>query len=469
MWQKYRNYYLQNRPLSDRVDLLNHYPCISLSERISPDANKFFQETIKEYTEKEGIFKVSDYLTDSFISELGIRENVLGVHKTSEVTLWKEYCIISELIRSSVSKKHPSHTQCANVVNWILMSPSMEIEDIRKIYRTLNQIPDIVDVRTEKDFFKEIIGTVFDKLLPYKLHAYGLGAKLDAFGSMDSEHIIESGEYNYLEILIRSFMGTLQAMRGQNLSDLKRDMKILTVCIYLFMDFVFDKPWEIGDLQLFKCYIDAMMQYGIGQHIVERVVSMQNSSRDLISIVSGIDFENPMIRKLVNNVNRKKSIRTNTGDMSSSDNALNTSWNGLLLSGSGSFSKLATDQDALDDFCYSVEGLDEDGIRQFIDVPTTVSFQISESDIGYLIDEVKLDVCKICYPGKTKLMQTVIALQGDGTDKKFLLFSIPETKNVYGISLHPSASGGRLIIQFGTEDDYYSYRLSDEKDGVLHA
>ena len=444
------------------MDLLNHYPCLSLVERVSPAANRFFRETVEQYTKEVGVLKVSDYLTDLYLSELGVRDQVLGVQKLSDITLWRDYCIASELIQSAVRTRHPSQTKCANLINWILMSPSVDIDDIKKIYQTLNQIPDIVDVRREKDFYKEIMGTVFDKVLPYKLHAYGLTEKMSALVTVDEEQQITSHSYNYLELLIRVFMTTLQGMRGRNLSDLKQDMKVLTVCIYLFMNTVFlDATWSTNDLRVFETYIDVMMQFGIGTHIVERVTSIQMNSHDWFSLIDGVSFDNPAIQQMVHTVSMRKKKFHQSNTLLSNDHALNTEWNGWLLMGNGSFGQLAEDPDQLDEFCYAIEALRSGGIQECMDIPSTVSFQISESDMGYLLSDMKADVCKIYYPAEDRAVQTIVKLQGK---QAFLLFRIPETNRVYGVSLFPSAKGGRVLLQLGTDQDEFVYRLVDPKE-----
>lgn len=460
MRKSYNHYYSLNRPFRVRWDLLEHYPCISLTERISTEATRFFQETIHEYVEKYGKAKIDDVLVDQYVVELGIRDQVIGVPKVSDITLWKSYTYIDELILSACKQKtlHPDRTRFCNLVNWILKSPSVDLSDIEKIYKTLNTAAKKEDVKQDKDFYKEIYGTIFQHVLPYKLHAYGITVCMNDFVRVDEEQDVESLGCNYLELLIRTFTSTLQGMRGRQLSEIKSDMRSLATVIYLFMSMVFvDDVWTKEDLEIFSMYIDLMMQFGIGDHIVSTAVELQNGKADWFQLTDGLTFDNPTIRKLIERTGVCKKI-VNKESLSSRENVLNVEWNGVLLSGTGSFGKLAYDDGLLDDFCYELEQIDDATIRSVFDIPTTVTFQIPETDIGYLLDHAKADVCKVYYPGNESSMKTVIGLQGNAY---YVLFKLPETKKVYGISTKSMKNGGRLLLQIGDEATDFIYRIAD--------
>ena len=339
MRKSYNHYYSLNRPFRVRWDLLEHYPCISLTERISTEATRFFQETIHEYVEKYGKAKISDYLVDQYVVELGIRDQVIGVQKVSDITLWKSYTYIDELILSACKQKtlHPDRTRFCNLVSWILKSPSVDLSDIEKIYNTLNTAAKKEDVK----------------------HAYGITVCMNDFVRVDEEQDVESLGCNYLELLIRTFTSTLQGMRGRQLSEIKSDMRSLATVIYLFMSMVFvDDVWTKEDLEIFSMYIDLMMQFGIGDHIVNTAVELQNGKADWFQLTDGLTFDNPTIRKLIERTGVCKKI-VNKESLSSRENVLNVEWNGVLLSGTGSFGKLAYDDGLLDDFCYELEQIDD--------------------------------------------------------------------------------------------------------------
>ena len=55
-------------------------------------------------------------------------------------------------------------------------------------------------------------------------------------------------------------------------------------------------------------------------------------------------------------------------------------------------------------------------------------------------------------------MKTVIGLQGNAY---YVLFKLPETKKVYGISTKSMKNGRRLLLQIGDEGTDFIYRIAD--------
>ena len=463
--------YANQLSLEQRLDLLNHIPCLTLAERRDSELIKYHLETLDKWSESGGNPILHDIYTDEFSKELGITQHVMHTHALNEVTVWKEYCYIKENILQLEKARH----SLSDILMEVLNEPSTRIEDIRSIHRSLNEFS--IHANQYDDYFIEAMGTVFSLLYPYKLHAFGMTEFLYNNAILVQDPMMYQSSFNYLEMLIRIFMDTLQRMRGCSLSETKHKLEVLTVCVYLYTTTIFKGPEiEKEAMQLFIRYIDRMLQAGLGEHVITRVNEMIRANLDWMDVISIIK-EDDIVASYLKKFDYKRKIVAKTIPVSylqsiwtkNAEHVMIYSW---LVIGKGIFSSLSKSVQTMRDdekessmlynICARFDTLGETEIKKLVGVENReLFFSIDENTIGYILTHISKDMLwAVEYPLVDFAKQSRYVIHLPDSKRCFLLFQLSFSKFTYGISVIPkTADGSYQLLQIDTDGDAVSYKL----------
>lgn len=443
--RRYGNYH----SLEDRLDLLDHYPCLRISERRAPSVVAYHQETLQKFIDDGGKAVIHDTFVDSYEHELGFVDFILHDPDLTHLTIWREYCIIKNDI---LSMKNAKYKKELDALLGLLDAPSTELEDLQSIYFTINDLSKKIYSRENLDFYKEFFGTIFMKLLPYKLRAFGMTADMDG-DIAPADEILRNYSNNYFELLLQMFANTLQTMRGSSLVDTKAKLKTIVIVEALFLFALYpNQRLEMEDLQVFTDYTNAMLASGIGTNNAETILKMQRDHTSFFDLVSQLDDKNQFLDHMIK---RQEKIFDN--GMKSSSSSLNKEFSSMFLTGHGRYTEKNYPKEKFEDLCYGIEGIDEDTIRDYIDLNgRKVNYVINENQMGFILKKVTKDAGSLRTPrGEVRFF-----IHPSSTDLDFVIFGLDDSKDVYGISIQIGPDNSRQVLKLGMDSSDYTYKLA---------
>lgn len=436
--------------METRMDILNHLSCFRMNERRSPSVVEYHRETIQKFIDEGGKPVIHDTYVDEFEMELGLAEFALHVKTFDNLTIWKEYCLIKESILTLRGSKKEVREH-GNVLLSVLNSPSTEMDDLQSIYFTLNDLTKKVYDRKNLDYYKELFGTVFMQLLPYKVHAFGMTTDTDS-DLAPADEVLRNYSCNYFEILIRMFTDTLQSIRGSSLVDTKEKLKTLTVVCTMFLTAIYpNKEFHMDDLRLFTDYINSMLASGIGTNIGETILKMQRDHTGFFDLVSQLGDQNQFLNYMVN---RQKDYYNQTMKTCGS---LNKEFSSMFVTGYGRYNEKNYPKEKFEDLCYGVNGIDDDTIKEYVDINgRKINYAIDENQMGYILKKVTTDAGSLRTPrGEIRFF-----IHPSSRDMDFVLFRFDDSKDVYGLSVQTGADKSRVLLKLGLDSSEYSYKLA---------
>lgn len=473
------NRYHERHTINLKWDMLDHYMCFSNFERKMRSANYFFTETIEEIDQEYGEISVP-MCARAYAEELGLQHRITN----EKPTLWVNYWHIYQLINPTHNDaQHPHRARMRKLLASILDAPSTELTDVQKIYYELNDfIRTIIGTsyyQKDADFYREMFNIIFTDLLPFKFRAYNMALTSDS-GVVHIEAVKLSTE-NYLEMLFQMFFYTSQSIRGKSLVDIRSSFNDLTVYIYLIMQTIFPNHpsiWEKTEiwniLCLFRSYLDLEIQGGIGDHITSRVDDLLRDSADWFEITKNLKDRSELLESLITDENHRRvsEIRdtwyVGPVDFDHSD----TVFIGDSYYKSEEFLKTGDSADNLElkYMLYVVEQVEYPLIRLYLKMinENSLSFTIDENRMGYLKSHKIGDIGKITYlnnPHRSRRNSKVV-LHLPEEDEIFVLFTVKESDDLYGIGIHENNDGTRKLIRFETSKSDYTYSFvlgGDEK------
>lgn len=442
------------------MDMLNHLPCFTEGERRTPVAISFYQEVLQQWIDKGNQPIAYEKYIDHLEMDLGVDKFIQHTSDFASVTIWKTYSLLRNEIYEGCLK-HPRAVEIRETgekLNAILDSPSTILENCKDIWDQLSTLPMYNRGRGKEDpskkdlledFYKDISNTLFEKLLPYKFHAYGLlDVHIDSYGS------------NYLEMLLQMFFEEVQKTRGSNMRDIGNFISTVEIIIYLFLTHLYD-PSGITDSRIypFTMYIDRMCGFHIQTTLRDRIYKMIEEKPDYLKMLDKLHPSAAFLKAMP-----LTSEFNNYRDQVSGKN-LDATWNSWLIFGNGYFSdkKLlvrdGTKMSVNSEFMYRVEKIDTDTLRSYIKADG-FSFNIAPGKLAYLKEEKQIDLCKMVKPaieGYEKEQRRYVAyVPGAGL---FVLFQIYGSDDVFGIGIVEGKQGDRQIIKFGADESDWNYEL----------
>ena len=448
------------------MDMLNHYPCFPKSERRAPVALSFYQEVLQKWIDQGNRPIVYHKYCDDFEMELGIDKFVQHTDELSEVTLWKEYVLLKNEIQTSCLD-HPRYPEVRKTGETLMDAMdfvSIDAVDDHGIWNLICSMPIYPEPRGKvsadyaefvKDFRKDILNTVFGKMLPYKFHTDG---------SIDSELGNTSG--SYFEMLIKMFFTEVQTMRGCNMRNIGHFMKTIESILYLFLRGICISPTDLLDRDMtpFTTYIEDMCNIHVTETIRKDIYSMMESKPDYFVILDQLHPSSDFL-KVMPMTDEFNKYRDHV-----SGHSIDTEWNGWVITGNGYFSdqKLMTREGSHTqinaDFMYAVEKIDSDLIRNYMNT-TGVRFDIDPESLMFLKSEKEVDLCKMMKPAVDGYNKEEVRYVGYVPNVGiFVLFQVTESKDVFGIGIAETKNQYRQIIQFGFDksDNYYKFIFGGE-------
>ena len=447
------------------IDEINHFSCIPKEIRTSNDAIRYYQEILQRWIDDGNIILVySNGKVENFEEELGILDFVTETHFVNESTLWKEYSkLINTIIESTPNaKENQIKTAISNtLIQCISDLPSTKLEDCVVIWDQLIEIQKkIQNSKIEAteygiDYLKDLWSFIFQSVLPYKFHAYGM---LDKYYQINanSENIIKSFSTNYLELLVRMLFGEIQSIRGTSVITNAKLKNIILLGYFLLSD-LYPKNLDMEKINVVGNYVRLMLSSGVSEYVTTKIYQLYKSPSEYLDLVSDLKPGNSMLQLI--EMRQYRNSYTKMDHPVISRHSLNATWGNWVIVGEGFFSDknlLVHGMNGIsvnENFIYMVLNTTAKVIQSYISCES-IAFQISEDCLGYLKNEIHADLCTLTNTDTGK--KRYLAAIPEGI---YELFTIDDSKDVYGIGIVEAKNHNRQVIKFGADKSEYRYKL----------
>lgn len=462
------NRYHNKHTINTKWDMLEHYMCFSEYERQTNRSSIFFTDVIEEIDNSDSSIRVPE-CARKYAKELGIEHRVVG----EKPTLWKKYSHICQLINATHDDtQHPRRRSMRTLLMSILDAPSTEIADVQKIYCDLNEYVQMLihnNYRGEEDFYREMFNIIFADLLPFKYHAYDLSLILDK-GFIKLEPTSLSSEC-YLEMLFQMFFYSMQSLRGKSLSDYRSILDDVSVYIYLIISTIFPERSLLSSyldnrdiLCLFRVYLDLEIPGKVGNHVISKVENIFNDSADWFTITKHLSNTYHMTDHLISKENHR---RLDELKAQWYVDALDIDFSNTTFIGDPYYQTERFQNDGLKFLLYAIEQVQYPLIRLYLKMikEESCSFDIDENRMGYLRSLKIGDMGKVLtydrqsdhVPETLLSSKTIIHIPKE--DEIFVLFTVKESDDLFGIGLQEYGDGTRKLLRFETSKNKYTYSL----------